>query len=710
MPDEGALPVDEMTKSGEGAGDLGRLLRPRSIAVVGGAEAEMVIRQCDKMGFPGPIWAVNPKRAAAGEALCGRPCVASVAELPEAPDAAFVAVNRHLTLEVVEALAAQGAGGVVAYASGFKEAGGEGARLQRRLLEVSGSLPVLGPNCYGVINYLDGALLWPDQHGGGRCERGVAIVSQSGNISINFTMNQRGLPIGYLLSLGNQAKVGVAAAVEALIDDPRVSAIGLHLEGLDEPGRLARVAERARARGVPIVALKAGRSEAGRRLALSHTASLAGEDAVVDAFLARLGIARVHSIPAFLETLKLLHVHGALPGRAIASLSCSGGEASLMADAGVGRRVDFRPLSPERREAVRATLSELVAIDNPLDYHTFVWADRARTAAVFSAMLESGYDLTLLVLDLPRADRCDPADWEVTLEALVDAAKATGRPAALVASLGELLPEAVAERLIAEGIVPLEGLDEALAAVEAAADVGEAWALMAGGGRPPLLPFAPAGSGPVTTLSEWDSKRALAAYELPLPAGQRVGDAEAAVAAAEALGYPVVLKATGAGLAHKSERGAVRLGLADAAAVREAAEALLPLGEALLVEAMVPDALAELIVGVQHDPQLGLFLLVGSGGVLVELIGDRRILMLPAAPEEIEAAIRSLRVMRLIEGHRGRPAGDLPALVAAVQAVQRYAVAEAHRLVELDVNPVMVRPEGRGAVAVDALIRLREED
>ncbi|MEX0758693.1 MAG: acetate--CoA ligase family protein, partial [Tistlia sp.] len=229
------------------------------------------------------------------------------------------------------------------------------------------------------------------------------------------------------------------------------------------------------------------------------------------------------------------------------------------------------------------------------------------------------------------------------------------------------------------------------------------------GGRPPLLPFAPAGEGPVTTLSEWDSKLALQGAGLPVPPGRRVAEVEAAVAAAEALGYPVVLKATGADLAHKSELGAVRLGLADAAAVREAAADLLPLGEALLVEAMVGGALAELIVGVRHDPQLGLFLLVGAGGILVELIADRALLMLPAGTAEIEAAVRSLKVMRLIEGHRGRPAGDLAALVAAVQAVQRYAVAEAHRLVELDVNPVLVLPEGRGAVAVDALVRLREE-
>ncbi|HMG49342.1 MAG TPA: CoA-binding protein, partial [Inquilinus sp.] len=319
--------------------DLSRLLRPRSIAVIGGKPAAEVIRQSRRMGFAGEIWPVHPQH----DTVEGLPAFRSVADLPAAPDAVFLGINRHATVEVTAALAGRGAGGAICYASGFSEVGAEGADLQAGLVAAAGSMPVLGPNCYGMINYLDGALLWPDQHGGKRVERGVALVTQSSNIAINLTMQRRGLPIAYVATLGNQAVAGLAEMVEAFLDDPRVTAIGLHIEGLADPAGLARAAARARRQGVPILALKTGRSPEGARLTLSHTASLAGADAVMDAFLHRIGVVRVASLPVLLEALKLLHVAGPLPGRDIASMSCSGGEAALIADAALGTGLRFRP-------------------------------------------------------------------------------------------------------------------------------------------------------------------------------------------------------------------------------------------------------------------------------------------------------------------------------------------------------------------------------
>lgn len=679
--------------------DLSRLLRPRSIAVIGRRMAE-VIRQCRRMGFAGEIWPVHPQH----DTVEGLPAFRSVAELPAAPDAVFLGINRHAAIEVTTALAERRAGGAVCYASGFAETGAEGADLQARLVEAAGAMPVLGPNCYGVINYLDGVLLWPDQHGGQRVERGVALVTQSSNIAINLTMQRRGLPIAYVATLGNQAAAGPAEVIEAFLDDPRVTAIGLHIEGLGDPAGLARAAARARRQGVPILALKTGRSAEGARLTLSHTASLAGADAVTDAFLRRIGVVRVASLPVLLEALKLLHVAGPLPGRDIASMSCSGGEAALIADAALGTGLRFRPLDREQAARVAATVPELVTVSNPFDYHTFIWADAPAMTETFSAMMAAGFDLMLLVLDLPRGDRCSDAEWVPSLEALVAASQRTGRKAAVIASLPEGLPEDRAEALIATGVAPLLGIEDALAAVAAAAEAGD----ILGEADAPLpaepVPLAP---GPVRTLSEWEGKRRLAAQGVPVPEGRLVRSPEDAVAAAEAIGLPVVLKATGAGLAHKTELGAVRLNLADAAAAREAAGALAGFGEALLVERMVGDTVAELIVGIGRDPLLGLHLVLGSGGTLVELVGDRRILMLPTGRAEVAAAIRSLKVARLLDGHRGRPPGDLDAAVEAVLAVQDFALACADRLVELDVNPLMVTP--RGAVAADVLLRLVEE-
>ena len=681
--------------------DLSRLLRPRSIAVLGGRQATEVIRQCDRMGFAGEIWPVHPERGT----IEGREVYRSIAELPGAPDAAFLAVNRHLSIEAMAALSARGTGGAVAYASGFAEAGPEGEALQRQLVDASGGMPFLGPNCYGCINYLDGLPLWPDQHGGKRVERGVGIVTQSGNIALNLTMQTRGLPIGYMISLGNQAVVGLSAAIEALAADARVSAIGLHIEGINNPASFARAAAVARAKGIPLVALKTGRSEAGARLTVSHTASVAGAGAAVDAFLRRCGVAQVRSISAFLECLKLLHVFGPLAGRDIVTMSSSGGEAALIADAAGARRLRFRELEAGQEAAVAATLLPLVKVSNPLDYHTFTWADEPALTETFAAMMAAGFALSLLVLDFPRRDRCDEADWEVSLRAFAAAAGRTGACAAVLATLPETLPEARAEALVGAGIVPLLGIEDALEAIEAAAEAGE---LISETATPVVAPTA-LSPARARNLSEWEAKQALQAHGLTIPRGRLADDPETAVAAAREIGFPVALKAVGAGLAHKSEAGAVCLSLRDEAALAAAARDLAGLGEALLVEAMVPDAVAELILGVGRDPTAGLYLLLGSGGVLVELVGDTRLLLIPATRAEAAEAIGALRVAALLEGYRGRPAGDMEAAVDAVMAVQDYALAQAERLVELDVNPLMVRPRGLGAVAADALIRLAEE-
>ncbi len=282
--------------------DLSRLLRPRSIAVLGAGWAANVIEQCARMGFAGPVWPVHPTRAA----IAGVPCLPRLADLPAAPDAVFVGVNRHATLGVVADLAAMGAGGAICFAAGWEEAGEAG--LQAQLVAAAGAMPILGPNCYGVINYLDGALLWPDQHGGRRVARGVALISQSSNIVINLTMQARGLPVAYVACLGNAAQVGLAELAAAVLDDPRVTALGLYVEGIDDAAGFAALAEAARAAGKGIVALKSGKTEAAQAAAASHTASLAGGGAASSAYLRQCGVAEVATLGALIETLKIFHV------------------------------------------------------------------------------------------------------------------------------------------------------------------------------------------------------------------------------------------------------------------------------------------------------------------------------------------------------------------------------------------------------------------
>ncbi|NKK79141.1 acetate--CoA ligase family protein [Rhizobium leguminosarum] len=678
---------------------LDRLLRPQTIAVFGGREARRVIEQCDRMGFAGEIWPVHPKL----DEVLGRSCYRTVSDLPTAPDAAFVGVNRMLTVEIVRSLSEAGAGGAVCYASGFSEATGElgdGAELQQALLTAAGDMPILGPNCYGFINGLDGALLWPDQHGMQRIERGVAILTQSSNIAINLTMQTRGLPIAYVVTAGNQAQTSLADIACSLIDDPRVTALGLHVEGFGDLSALERLAALARHTRKPVVVLKVGRSEQAKRAAVSHTASLAGGDAVADAVLARLGIGRVQTLPTLLETLKLLHVAGPLASHAISSMSCSGGEASLMADAAVGRNVEFPALQPQQLPRLRRVLGEMVTLSNPLDYHTFVWGDLARQTEAFSAMFDGGYALNLVVLDFPRGDRCDASEWAMTADAVMTAAAATGALAGLLATLPENMPEPIAERLMANSIIAFCGIDEAITAAEVAAGIGQAW------DRPPPLPLLDVSSmdGEIETLTEAVAKAELAAFGLPVPKGLLASSPGQAAEQAERLGFPVVLKALG--IAHKTEAGAVALNLEDPKAVSNAAAAMPP-NAGYLVEKMIDPPVAELIVGAIRDPVFGLSLTLGAGGIFVELLEDSVILPLPATKTGIHAAISRLKLAKLIYGYRGRPKGDLDAAVAAIAAAADYVVKNAACLEELDINPLMVLPEGHGVIAVDALIRRR---
>ena len=660
--------------------DLSRLLRPRSIAVLGAGWAENVIEQCHKMGFDGPIWPVHPKRQTIG----GLPAYASLADLPGPPDATFIGVNRFATIDVVRELAAMGAGGAICFASGWEEAGEAG--LQADLIAAAGNMPILGPNCYGVINYLDGALLWPDQHGGRRVERGVALLSQSSNIVINLTMQTRALPVAYVACLGNAAQVGLAELAGALLADARVTALGLYVEGIDDAPAFAALAEAARAAGKGIVAIKSGKTELSRAAAASHTASLAGGGAASSAFLRQAGVAEVDTLPALLEALKILHVHGPGLGARLCSLSCSGGEAGLVADLAAPARVDFPPVPPAQAARLAEILGPIVTIANPLDYHTFIWGDGPRTSDVFTTML-SGYDAGIFIIDPPRPDRCDPSSYDPALAAIAAAQAATGRPAFPVASLPENFDEAMAARFMAEGLVPLMGLDSALAAIAAA---------QCPGGAPAWRPVAAVAPRETRLLDEAEGKAVLAAAGIAVP--RAVTAPDLAGLRADGLTPPFALK--GLGFAHKTEAGAVRLGLQSLEG-----QADMPGATGYLLEEMVTGSVAEMLLGLRRDPVYGITLTLGMGGVAAEVLADTVTLVWPLREEEIAAALRRLRLWPLLDGYRGRPRADVAALCAMAVRLGTLMAADA-RLDEIEINPVMLRAEG--AVAVDALIRRAE--
>jgi acyl-CoA synthetase (NDP forming) len=682
-------------------------LRPRHVAIVGGQAMADSIRRCADTGFTGEVWVVNPKYPELG----GRKCYASIADLPEAPDATFIAVPREATIEILRQLNARGAGGAICYAAGYNEVGGEGVALQAELAKVAGDLAVVGPNCYGLLNFISGICLWPTGALGEQVETGCAIVMQSGNIALNLSRNGRSVPFAYVISSGNQAILNAADYVDALADDPKVTAIGLYLEGIKDVPAVSRAAAKALERGKPLVALKAGNSELGAKFAMSHTGSLAGSDKMYDSLFDRLGIIRVHSVPQLLETLKLVSTAGLPKGNRLAVFTCSGGECLLTADLCDNLGIPLPGFTNDQAEDLRAQLPNFATVSNPLDYNTSLWGHQDLLEKCFSTVMRGDVDAGMLVIDFATDGPETEAACMASVRALLKACTAHGKMPIVTSTLSELLPAHARAEVIAAKGAPMQGLEEALTAFAAAHRFAQQKAKLAKA-TSVAIPSTPAAGEQRRMLSEVEGKQLLQGFGLAVPAGRVVAPAEAA-AAAEALGFPVVLKVAEPLIAHKTEAGAVAINLKSPAEVEAAlarmatsVSAYLKGGriERVLVERMVGDVVAELIVGIQRDPQFGLALVVGAGGILVELVEDAAMLLLPTTAEEVEAAIRRLKIAKLLAGYRGKPAAGMGALVKSILAIAAFAEANRGTLLELDVNPLMVRADG--AVAVDALVVL----
>jgi acyl-CoA synthetase (NDP forming) len=689
--------------------NLKRLLAPRHVAFVGGRSMARALKRCADGGYAGQMWLVNPQH----DELEGVPCVRQVSDLPCGPDAVFIATNRELTLACVRELAAKGAGGAICYASGFAETGAEGQALQQQLLEAAGDMALLGPNCYGLLDYLHSCALWPVAHGGKAVERGVAVLTQSGNFAYNLSMSDRSLPVAYMASVGNQAQLGVAELMDVLLDEPRVTAIGLHLEGLKNVPAFARAAHKALEQGIPVIVLKTGVSQIGAELALSHTSSLSGSDALYDALFARLGVIRVSGPVSFVETLKAAAC-GRLPsGNSLIALACSGGDAGLIADYAERNELRLPKLDAEQTAELAQVLPSYANLVNPLDFTTAIWGDGEALNRMLDSALRTEADAAMLVLDYPAQFTGERKECDLLLELYCQALVRHGKTGFVTSAFPELLPAHARERLHAQGVAALQGVEDGLAAWGRIAGYQANRQALLALGESALVPLCPqplAGTGRL--LNEWDSKQALRAFGLPVPNGVRSTVAQA-LEDAQRLGYPLVLKALSAELPHKTEAGAVALNLKDAAALTAAlGNMATSIGayapgvtfDQVLLEPMASAPLAELIVGIKRENDFCLALVIGAGGVLVELLKDSRSLLLPTTEGAIRNALLSLRSTALLQGFRGRAPADLEALVAAIRAVADYACENAGQLLELDVNPLLVGAQG--TTAVDALIRI----
>ncbi|MCB1379071.1 MAG: acetate--CoA ligase family protein [Alphaproteobacteria bacterium] len=688
--------------------NLDRLLRPRHVAVIGGRDAETVAGECARIGFTGPLWSVNPKRVE----IRGHRCFASVEDLPEAPDAVFLAVPKDASIDTLAKLNAMGAGGVVCYTAGFGETGQDGANAEARLVEAAGDLALVGPNCYGIINYVDRVALWPFAHGG-RCPGfGAAIVTQSGMLSSDLTMSQRSVPFAYMVSAGNQTMLRLEDFVDALSERQEVRAFGLHTEGLKDVAAFEKAALKALAAGKPIVALKTGTSRLGSSLTISHTGSLSGTEELYEALFDRLGIIRVTSPAQLLETVKFLTVSGTLKGRRIAGLTCSGGGATMLADHAETIGLDFAALPETTTQELRTQLPSTATVTNPLDYTTPIWGMRERTLPVFKTLLSDPYDAAVIVQDYP-APGLDESKvfYRNDTDSFVEAVQAAGLPAAVCSTLPENLDAATRDDLVAVGVAPMQGIHECLNAMEQAAwyQRRRTEILL---DPAPALALKDSSADSVRPIDEAMAKEMLQNFGIPTPRGLVAMGADAPHIA-EQLGFPVALKMVSARLPHKTEAGAVTLGLTDASAVAAAVTKMRhdvcdydpsTLTDCFLIERMMEPPIAELMVSIRKDPQFGHAMTLASGGILVELLADAITVLLPATRLDIDRALSRLCIDKLLSGYRGKPKAHRPALLDTLERLVAFATEKNNGISEIEINPLFVL--GDGTCAVDVLMQV----
>jgi acyl-CoA synthetase (NDP forming) len=687
---------------------LERLFHPRSIAVVGAsADPKKLtgrpVAYLQKHGYAGAILPVNPRYPS----IAGLQSYPDIASLPVVPDVGLVLLGGDHVLESVRALAEAGTAAAIVLAAGFGEAGAEGQRRQQALREAAGSMRLLGPNTIGFVNLTDritlsasGALELEELQQGN-----IALVSQSGGILGSLLSRGVGRGIGFskLIATGNEADLDVSDLVDHLLGDEATTVIALYLETLRKPERFRAVAARAAAVGKPIVAFKVGRSEAGTRSAASHTGALAGADRVYDALFRQVGVIRATTFADLLDIPAALAPRRSLRGRRIAVLTSTGGAATLVADsAGLA---GFETPAPDEATAERLRaldIRDAVLDRNPIDVTLAGLRPDLFRSAIGTLLESPTYDAVTVIVGSSGLGQPDLVAGPVT-----EALGQSDKPLLVFVS-----PEApgILCHLNRNGVPAFAAPESCAAAFSAMLSMGAAKEQQSEEAVPTAMPVPDLGSGP---LNEVESKALFAQFGIPVAREMAVATPAEAEAAALELGGPVVLKILSRHILHKTEVGGVAVNVqpeevvqrceAMAEAVRHATDKEI---EGLLVQELVRGG-TELILGFHRDPQLGPTILLGMGGVTTELFKDTAIRLPPIGRNDAAAMVDELKSGALLKGFRGRPKGDLEALVGAITAFASMVLTLGDRLVEAEINPLFVLPEGQGVRAADGLVVLR---
>lgn len=722
-----ALPVDQ--GFGESIAKVAALLTPRNVVIVGASDkpgnwTPRVHRNLKRYGFKGGIYPLNPGR----DEVWGETCYRDFASLPEKPDHLVVLVPAKLVPDVLRDGAAAGARSATVMTSGFEETGDEkgralGVELRRVIAETG--LAISGPNCMGNIVASHAFVTNPDDRPQGILPGPVAIIGQSGGIAtaIKRTLEERGIVAGTLITSGNEAGLNMADYIHYFAADPHTKVIVCYLESVRDREKFLSGCRAARAAGKAVVVAKLGTSQAGWAAALAHTGALAGSAAAFDAVAGAAGAIRVTTLDDVVEVVEYV-IHGKIPkGAGVGVITLSGGLRGLLIDAAERNGVSFAEIGDATRAQLQAFMGAGSIVGNPLDGGYAVLSSQENYLKSIEIMLsDPAIDILLMQEELPR--EAGSARKESNLRAAEKLAAASGKPLCYVSMISYGLNDYARDMHAELPHLPfLQEADKAMRAVRAITAHATATApAPAAADMPPaaralaerLRDMAAKAREPIT-LSEPDSKALIAAYGIALAREEVAADADGAVAAADRIGYPVVLKAVSADLPHKTEAGAVLVGLKDAAAVREGyARIFANVAKArpglkldgVLVAEMVSGGI-ELALGIANDPEVGPVVMFGGGGTALELYGDVAFADPGLDAARATALVNRTKAAKLLDGWRRQPAHDRAAVETALVALGRLARDFGDIIAAVDVNPFVARGAGKGGVALDALVVLR---
>ncbi len=689
------------------------MLSPRSIAIVGASpDANKLngrpFHYLRRDGFDGPLYPINPKYTE----IDGIPCYPDVAALPEAPDLAIVVVSAKIASQTVAALGKKGVAVAIVFSSGYSETGEDGARLEAELLAAArdNGIRLCGPNNLGLINAFDGVTATFSQYAYETPKPGpVAFASQSGafGTGISALARSRGIGLGYFVNTGNQADITLIEVLDEILDDPRIEVVSAYLEGLRDGDQLVALAEKAMRLGKPLILTKVGRNSAGARAAASHTGSLAGEDRIFDAVLRQYGVIRARNEEHLLDLISAFSCCPIPSGKGIAMVTQSGGAGALMADRAEELGLDVPVPTNETRDRLKLVIPAFGATGNPIDVTgQFLAEPKILSDSVKFILEDPGVDVCVIWLQLM-------VGYADVLVDIFRDLKATVAKPFIVCWLEA--PAGALRTLSDENICVISATERAVDAAAGLIQYGAARRQFDDCKPQPVRILNKVTDQPPVAVASMKAAALLTEAGMNLAPATLARTAEAASEAAEKLGYPVAVKIESPDILHKTEADGVRLGLADAEAVAEATTSVLAAAHAyspdaridgVLVEKMLTPA-TELVLGVRRDPIFGPIVMVGLGGIFIEVLDDVAFARAPVTPAAAALMIDSLKFGVMLDGVRGAPAVDRAALIDAICNLSVFAAAHPE-LVELDLNPVFAGPDG--IIAVDWLMLTDPED